>query len=231
MSPLSSARPGPLRGRRRDQAIAGDQGRWIQIACAFRVARLPRTVEHRPYRLDSALDEQPTIRRWTRATNRPRPASCGTAPLRAGVADPPPSRRVLARDKRNSRLSATGAGETLFIDARKARLDVRSTHRELTDTDIARVAGTYTPGARSRRGRIRGRPRLLQGCQASTRSAATATVLTPGRYVGRRGGRRGRRTLRRQDRRLVATLREQQPKRPASTRLINATCGSSGMGE
>ncbi|NIR30293.1 MAG: N-6 DNA methylase, partial [Gammaproteobacteria bacterium] len=34
-------------------------------------------------------------------------------------------------------------GETLFIDARKMGTLIDRTHRELTDEDIARIAGTY----------------------------------------------------------------------------------------
>ena len=34
-------------------------------------------------------------------------------------------------------------GETLFIDARKLGVMVDRTHRELTDDDLARIAGTY----------------------------------------------------------------------------------------
>ena len=38
---------------------------------------------------------------------------------------------------------ATGAGRSLFIDARKLGPMVDRTHRELTDEDIIRIAGTY----------------------------------------------------------------------------------------
>ena len=53
----------------------------------------------------------------------------------------------LARDKPASRRSGKPMrdrrGETLFIDARKLGIMVDRTHRELTDEDIARIAGTY----------------------------------------------------------------------------------------
>ena len=72
----------------------------------------------------------------------------------------------LARDKRNGRFRDR-RGETLFIDARKLGTLVDRTHRELTDEDIAQIAGTYhawrgDEGA----GRVRGRARLLQGRDA-----------------------------------------------------------------
>jgi type I restriction enzyme M protein len=48
----------------------------------------------------------------------------------------------LTRDKRNSRFRDR-RGETLFIDARKLGTMVDRVHRELTDVDIAKIAGTY----------------------------------------------------------------------------------------
>ena len=47
----------------------------------------------------------------------------------------------LARGKRNGRFRDRG-GETLFIDARKMGTLVDRVHRELTDEDIAKIAGT-----------------------------------------------------------------------------------------
>jgi type I restriction enzyme M protein len=52
----------------------------------------------------------------------------------------------LARNKRNGpsgRPARDRRGETLFIDARKLGTMVDRTHRELTDDDLARIAGTY----------------------------------------------------------------------------------------
>ncbi|HWI89039.1 MAG TPA: class I SAM-dependent DNA methyltransferase, partial [Sphingomicrobium sp.] len=48
----------------------------------------------------------------------------------------------LARSKKNGRFRDR-RGETLFIDARKLGAMVDRTHRELTDADVARIAGTY----------------------------------------------------------------------------------------
>ena len=48
----------------------------------------------------------------------------------------------LARNRKN-RQSSGRHGEILFIDARKLGRMVDRTHRELTDTDIARIADTY----------------------------------------------------------------------------------------
>ncbi|MHB1613836.1 MAG: class I SAM-dependent DNA methyltransferase [Actinomycetes bacterium] len=75
-------------------------------------------------------------------------------------------------------------GETLFVDARKLGAMVDRTHRELTDADIARIAGTYHSW--------RGEPDTgdyadVPGfCASATleQIAAHRHVLTPGRYVG-----------------------------------------------
>src|SRR5208282_626537 len=48
----------------------------------------------------------------------------------------------LARDRKNHKFRDR-RGQVLFIDARKLGRMVDRTHRELTDEDIARIAGTY----------------------------------------------------------------------------------------
>src|SRR5213596_746960 len=48
----------------------------------------------------------------------------------------------LSRDKRNSRFRSR-RGETMFIDARKLGRMIDRVHRELTDEDILKIAGTY----------------------------------------------------------------------------------------
>jgi type I restriction enzyme M protein len=49
---------------------------------------------------------------------------------------------LLAREKRNGRFRDR-RGETLFIDARKIGAMVDRVHRQLTEADIAKIAGTY----------------------------------------------------------------------------------------
>ncbi len=75
-------------------------------------------------------------------------------------------------------------GETLFIDARKLGSMIDRVHRELTETDLAQIAGTYHAW---RGDKDAGTYADVPGfCKAAT-TAEIAThghVLTPGRYVG-----------------------------------------------
>ncbi len=75
-------------------------------------------------------------------------------------------------------------GETLFIDARKMGTLIDRVHRELTDADLAKIAGTYhnwrgAKGA-SAYGDVAGY------CKSASTAdiVAHGLVLTPGRYVG-----------------------------------------------
>jgi type I restriction enzyme M protein len=74
-------------------------------------------------------------------------------------------------------------GETLFIDARQMGSMVDRTHRELTDDDIARIAGTY----HAWRGEADETYEDVCGyCKAAVLDDIRehSHVLTPGRYVG-----------------------------------------------
>lgn len=75
-------------------------------------------------------------------------------------------------------------GETLFIDARKMGQLIDRIHRELTDEDIGRIAGTYhawrgEPGA----GKYKDQPGFCKSAKLDE-IAKHGHVLTPGRYVG-----------------------------------------------
>jgi type I restriction enzyme M protein len=89
----------------------------------------------------------------------------------------------LARDKRNGKFRDRRR-QTLFIDARKMGHLVDRVHRELSDEEIARIAGTY----RAWRGEAgTDAYQDIPGfCKSATTEeiAAHGYVLTPGRYVG-----------------------------------------------
>ena len=89
----------------------------------------------------------------------------------------------LARDKKNSRFRDR-RGEVLFIGTRKLGRMVDRTHRELTDEDIARIAGTYHAW-RGEKGA--GKYADVPGfCKSANLDEIRkhGYILTPGRYVG-----------------------------------------------
>jgi type I restriction enzyme M protein len=88
-----------------------------------------------------------------------------------------------ARNKRNGRFRDR-RGETLFIDARKMGTMADRTHRELTDKDIAKIAGAYHAWRGDKDG---GEYADAPGfCLAAKLDHIRkhGHVLTPGRYVG-----------------------------------------------
>ena len=98
----------------------------------------------------------------------------------------PASLWFLNRDKTpgGARAWRDRRGEVLFIDARNLGAMVDRTHRELTDDDIARIAGTYHAW---RGERDAGEYVDVPGFCASVTTEQIAEhqhVLTPGRYVG-----------------------------------------------
>jgi type I restriction enzyme M protein len=94
---------------------------------------------------------------------------------------------ILSRNKKNHGFRDR-SGSVLFIDARKLGSMVDRTRKELTDTDIAKIAGTYHSW------RSQDDPASYADEPGFCRSVETAEIarhsyiLTPGRYVGAEAG-------------------------------------------
>jgi len=150
-------------------------------------------------------------------------------------------------------------GETLFIDARKMGTLVDRTHRELTDEDLAKIAGTYhawrgdpllPSPARGRgvggegklspplpQGEGRGEGGIYQDIPGFCKSATLEEirkhghVLTPGRYVGAEAAEEDGEPFDEKMQRLAATLREQQVEAAKLDAAIAANLMGLGYGE
>ena len=130
--------------------------------------------------------------------------------------------------------------ETLFIDARKMGTMVDRTHRELTDEDLAKIAGTY----HAWRGDPILNPPLKKGgeggiyqdipgfCKSATLEEIRkhGHVLTPGRYVGAEAAEDDGEPFEEKMQRLTATLREQQDEAAKLDAAIAANLKELGYG-
>jgi type I restriction enzyme M protein len=114
----------------------------------------------------------------------------------------------LARNKKNGRFRDR-RGETLFIDARKMGTMVDRVHRELSNADVATIAGTY----HSWRGDKDAEKYVdVPGfCKAANLDDIRkhGHVLTPGRYVGNEEVEDDGEPFEEKMKRLAATLRDQ----------------------
>jgi type I restriction enzyme M protein len=143
----------------------------------------------------------------------------------------------LARDKRNHRFRDR-RGQVLFIDARKMGRMVDRTHRELTDAEIAKIAGTYHLW----RGEKDVPPEVVDGrtayedvpgfCKSATLEEIRAHghVLTPGRYVGAAAAEGDDEPFEEKMQRLVAELRAQQEEAARLDAQIAANLRELGYG-
>jgi type I restriction enzyme M protein len=125
----------------------------------------------------------------------------------------------LTRNKKNGRFR-NRRGETLFIDARKMGAMIDRVHRELTDEDIAKIAGTYhawrgdspIPSPSMGEGQGGGGYTDIPGfCKAAKTEEIRkhGHVLTPGRYVGAEAQKDSGEPFEEKMKRLTAQLRKQ----------------------
>src|SRR2546426_4401535 len=145
----------------------------------------------------------------------------------------------LARDKRNGRFRDR-RGETLFIDARKLGTLVDRVHRELTDGDVAKIAGAYhawrgdPPSPELRRaGKGAGKYADVAGfCRAAKLDDIRkhGHVLTPGRYVGAEEIEDDGELFEDKMNRLAATMREQHKHAAKLDAAITANLKELGYG-
>ena len=135
----------------------------------------------------------------------------------------------LARNKRNGRLRDR-RGETLFIDARKLGSMVDRVHRELTDEDLAKIAGAYHAW---RGDKAAGEYEDVPGfCKAAKLDdiRKQGHMLTPGRYVGAEAAEEDDEPFEEKMKRLTATLRQQMQEATMLDAAIAANLKELGYG-
>ncbi len=135
----------------------------------------------------------------------------------------------LARSKKNGRFRDR-RGETLFIDARKMGSMVDRVHREMTDADVARIAGTYHAW---RGDEGAGEYADVAGfCKAAKVEEIRkhGHVLTPGRYVGAEAAEEDGEPFEEKMKRLASTLREQQVEAAKLDAVISTNLRELGFG-
>ena len=140
----------------------------------------------------------------------------------------------ISRDKRNGR-GAGGKtlrdrrGETLFIDARKLGSMIDRVHRELTEEDIAKIAGTYHNWRGDDDGKYEDVPGL---CYSATTEKIREHnhVLTPGRFVEAEKVEDDGEPFEEKMTRLVNTLNEQFAEGVRLEKEIKSNLSSLGFG-
>jgi type I restriction enzyme M protein len=149
----------------------------------------------------------------------------------------------LARNKKNGRFRDR-RGETLFIDSRKLGTMIDRVHRELTDDDLAKIAGTYhawrgdplSHPLPQGEGRGEGGVTKYEDVPGFCKSATLddirkhGHVLTPGRYVGAEASEDDGEPFEDKMKRLTATLRVQQKEAAKLDAAIAANLKELGYG-
>ena len=121
-------------------------------------------------------------------------------------------------------------GEILFVDARRLGTMVDRTHRELTEDDIARIAGTYHAW---RGGDGADDYADVPGfCRSAKLDEVRGHghVLTPGRYVGAEAAEDDGEPFEDKMKRLVAQYREQRDRAAELDANIAANLEALGFG-
>jgi type I restriction enzyme M protein len=136
----------------------------------------------------------------------------------------------LARSKKNSRFRDR-RGETLFIDARKLGSMVDRVHRELTDEDIARIAGTYHAWRGDKGAGVYADVPGFCKTAPIDEIRQHGHVLTPGRYVGAEAAEGDAEPFDEKMKRLTATLRQQTAEAGELGASIAASLRELGYGE
>jgi type I restriction enzyme M protein len=145
----------------------------------------------------------------------------------------------IARDKSGRRSRAGGnpvsfrdrRGETLFIDARKMGTLIDRVHRELTDDDVAKIAGTYHAWRGDKNASMY--TDIPGFCKAAKLDDIRkhGHVLTPGRYVGAEVAEDDGEPFEEKMRRLAITLRQQQAEGAKLDTAIAANLNRLGYGD
>jgi type I restriction enzyme M protein len=136
----------------------------------------------------------------------------------------------IARNKRNGRFRDR-RGQTLFIDARKMGILTDRVHRELTDEDIAKIAGTYHAWRGDKgAGAYADIPGFCKDAKLDD-IRKHRHVLTPGRYVGAEAAEEDAEPFDEKMHRLAATLRQQQDAAAKLDATIAANVKELGYGE
>jgi len=136
----------------------------------------------------------------------------------------------LARNKRNGRFRER-RGETLFIDARQMGTLVDRVHRELTDEDVAKIAGTYHAWRGDENAATYADiPGFCKWTKLDD-IRKHSHVLTPGRYVGAEEIEDDGELIKDKMRRLAASLHDQTAEASKLDAAIAANLRELGYGE
>jgi len=137
----------------------------------------------------------------------------------------------ITRDKKNGRFRDR-RGETLFIDARKLGTLIDRVHREFTDDDIAKIAGTYHAwrGDKDCKKKYEDIPGFCKNAKIE-HIREQDHILSPGRYVGAVEVEDDDEPFEEKMNRMTSMLREQMKESIKLNKSIWANLDGIGYGE